>query len=84
MTLETLPAPLQKCVETVREQFVARHLNISSAVIEECALGILNAALEAGVAREDTAHELPDGSWDNYHVPVANEFPVILIRTGDT
>lgn len=70
MTLETLPPPLQKCVETVRERFVARHLNISSAVIEECALGILNAALEAGVARE--------GWWcDTLQ-------KAITIHTGDT
>ncbi len=77
MTLETLPAPLQKCVETVREQFVARHLNISSAVIEECVLGILNAALEAGVAREiDMGFAGPDN--------VVRPGKALLIRTGDT
>lgn len=77
MTLETLPAPLQKCVETVREQFVARHMNISSAVIEECTLWMLNAALEAGVAREEIIK--PSQFYDEKH-----EIRISLIRTGDT
>lgn len=77
MTLETLPVPLQKCVETVRERFVARHLNISSAVIEECALGILNVALETGVAREEIIK--PSQFYNEKH-----EIRISLIRTGDT
>ncbi len=51
--ITALPEGLGGAVETVRIQFAERHLNISSAVIEECVIGVLNAALDAGVAREE-------------------------------